>query len=109
RREAKQGPYGRREADTPPVDFRRGRQDRVGGLNNSLRGGCVHRARVWTAAVVLGVARQGSSTRADAASTLVARWGMDETWGTVMRCSVGGHDGGRQPGVVGRVGVLGAA
>ena len=69
----------------------------------------MHRARVWTAAVVLGVAMQGSSTRADAASTLVARWKMDETSGTVMRDSVAGHDGSLHSVVVGRPGFKGTA
>jgi hypothetical protein len=62
-----------------------------------------------TAAVVLGVATLGSSTPADAASTLVARWKMDETSGTVMRDSVGGHDGSLHSVVVGRPGFKGTA
>jgi len=46
----------------------------------------------------------GSSTRADAASTLVARWKMDETSGTAMRDSVAGHDGSLH---ADRIGVVG--
>ncbi len=69
----------------------------------------MHRARVLTAAVVLGVAMLGSSTPAGAASTLVARWKMDETSGTVMRDSVAGHDGSLHSVVVGRPGFKGTA
>ena len=69
----------------------------------------MHRARVLTAAVVLGVAMLGSSTPAGAASTLVARWKMDETSGTVMRDSIAGHHGSLHSVVVGRPGFKGTA
>jgi hypothetical protein len=69
----------------------------------------VHRARVVTIAVVLGVGMLESSDPAHAAPTLVARWKMDETSGNVMRDSVGSHDGSLHSVVVGRPGFKGTA
>lgn len=69
----------------------------------------MHRARVLTAAVLLAVATLGSAAPARAAPTLVARWKMDETSGTVMRDSVAGHNGTLHSVVVGRPGFKGTA
>jgi len=53
----------------------------------------MHRARVLTAGVVLGVALLESSAAVGATQPLVALWKMDETSGTVMLDSVAGHNG----------------
>ena len=54
----------------------------------------MHRARVLAAGVVLVVvAPLVGAGPAGAASTLVALWKMNETSGSVMRDSIGGHNG----------------
>jgi hypothetical protein len=69
----------------------------------------MHRARVLTVAVVLGVALVGSSLPAHAAPTLVALWKMDETSGTVMRDSIASHNGTLHSVLLGQPGFKGTA
>jgi hypothetical protein len=69
----------------------------------------MYRARVLAAAVVIGGATLESSAPAGAAQTVVARWRMDETSGSVMRDSAGDHDGSLHSVVLGLPGFKGTA